>query len=143
MLTSLPVPSLYLDVFQKIKALGFNTVSFYVDWALLEGKPGSFSAEGIFDLNPFFDAAKEAGIYLIARPGPYINAEASGGGFPGWLSRVRGQLRTRARDFMEPANRYAFHDPSSSIRSSLTNRSDTRRRFRRSLQRPRLPMAAR
>jgi beta-galactosidase GanA len=41
-------------------------VSFYVDWALLEGKPGTFSAEGIFDLEPFFDAAKEAGIYLLA-----------------------------------------------------------------------------
>lgn len=117
----LPVPSLYLDVFQKIKALGFNTVSFYVDWALLEGKPGSFSAEGIFDLNPFFDAAKEAGIYLIARPGPYINAEASGGGFPGWLSRVRGQLRTRARDFMEPANRYTTEISKIIAKAQITN----------------------
>ncbi|KAL6352317.1 hypothetical protein LRP88_14401 [Fusarium phalaenopsidis] len=39
----LPVPSLYLDLFQKVKAAGFNMVSFYVDWALLEGKPGEFS----------------------------------------------------------------------------------------------------
>jgi len=69
----LPVPSLYLDVFQKIKALGLNCVSFYVDWALLEGKPGKFSAEGIFDFAPFFKAAKDAGVYLIARPGPYIS----------------------------------------------------------------------
>ncbi|KAH0159312.1 hypothetical protein KCU67_g7171, partial [Aureobasidium melanogenum] len=36
----LPVPSLWLDVFQKIKALGYNAVSFYADWALLEGKQG-------------------------------------------------------------------------------------------------------
>jgi hypothetical protein len=28
----LPVPSLWLDVFQKIKAAGFSGVSFYVDW---------------------------------------------------------------------------------------------------------------
>ncbi len=69
----LPVPSLWLDVFQKVKALGLNTCSFYVDWALLEGKPGQFSAEGIFDYSAFFDAAKQAGIYLIARPGPYIS----------------------------------------------------------------------
>ena len=69
----LPVPSLYLDVFQKIKALGMNCVSFYVDWALLEGKPGKFSAQGIFDFEPFFKAAKDAGVYLIARPGPYIS----------------------------------------------------------------------
>ena len=79
----LPSPDLWLDVFQKIKALGYTGVSFYVNWELLEGEPGTFRAEGIFDLEPFFEAAATAGIYLIARPGPYINAELSGGGFPG------------------------------------------------------------
>lgn len=62
----LPVPSLWLDVFQKIKSLGYNGVSFYVDWALLEGKPGNFSAEGVFAFEPFFEAATQAGIYLLA-----------------------------------------------------------------------------
>ena len=79
----LPVPDLWLEVFQKIKALGYTGVSFYVNWALLEGEPGAFTAQGIFDIDPFFDAAAIAGIYLIARPGPYVNAELSGGGFPG------------------------------------------------------------
>ena len=65
----LPVTSLWIDVFQKVKALGYTGVSFYVDWALLEGTPGVFRAEGNFDLGPFFDAASEAGIYLLARPG--------------------------------------------------------------------------
>ncbi|KAI2623939.1 glycoside hydrolase family 35 protein [Hypomontagnella submonticulosa] len=102
----LPVPSLWIDVLQKIRALGFNAVSFYVDWALLEGKQGDFTAEGVFDFKPFFDAAKEAGIYLIARPGPYINAEVSGGGFPGWLQRVRGVLRTSSPDFLNATNHY-------------------------------------
>jgi beta-galactosidase GanA len=84
----LPVPGLWLDVFQKIRAMGYTGVSFYVDWALLEGKPGEFLSEGIFDLEPFFEAAQTAGIYLLARPGPYINAEVSGGGFPGWVCNV-------------------------------------------------------
>lgn len=66
LLPRLPVPSLWLDVFQKIKALGYNGVSFYTDWALLEGKQGEFSAEGIFALEPFFEAAQTAGIYLLA-----------------------------------------------------------------------------
>lgn len=69
----LPVPSLWADVLQKVKALGLNAVSIYIDWAQLEGKPGDFSAEGIFDYAAFFDAAKEAGLYVIARPGPYIS----------------------------------------------------------------------
>lgn len=55
-----------MDIFQKIKAVGFNAVSFYVDWALLEGQQGDFSAEGVFALEPFFEAAKDAGVYLIA-----------------------------------------------------------------------------
>ncbi|KAJ3476219.1 hypothetical protein NLG97_g9199 [Lecanicillium saksenae] len=96
----LPVPSLWLDVFQKVKALGFNTVSFYVDWALLEAKEGEYRAEGIFDLDPFFKAAETAGIFLIARPGPYINAEVSGGGFPGRLQRLPAELRTKAPAFL-------------------------------------------
>ncbi|OZA61092.1 MAG: hypothetical protein B7X78_07680, partial [Sphingomonadales bacterium 39-62-4] len=95
-----PVPSLHLDVLQKIKAAGFNMVSFYVDWALLEGKRGEFRAEDIHDLEPFLEAAKQAGIYLLARPGPYINAEVSGGGFPGWLQRNTGVLRTDSGDFL-------------------------------------------
>jgi beta-galactosidase len=111
----LPVPGLYLDIFQKIRAMGYTGVSFYVDWALLEGKPGDFSAKGVFDLAPFFDAASTAGIYLLAvsasrfsltrltsqRPGPYINAEASGGGFPGWTQRVQGKLRTADKAYLE------------------------------------------
>jgi beta-galactosidase GanA len=60
----------------------------------LEGKQGSFTAEGVFALEQFFDAASEAGIYLVARPGPYIDAEAYGGGFPGWLGRTKELERT-------------------------------------------------
>jgi beta-galactosidase GanA len=87
-----------------VKALGMNTVSFYVDWAVLEGKPGDYSAEGVFVFEPFFDAAKQAGIYLIARPGPYINAEASGGGFQGWLQRVNATLKTKEPGYLNASS---------------------------------------
>ncbi|TVY31741.1 putative beta-galactosidase A [Lachnellula subtilissima] len=117
----LPVPDLWLDVFQKIKALGFNAVSFYVHWALLEGKPGNYSAEGVFAFEPFFDAAKQAGIYLIARPGPYINAESSGGGFPGWLQRISGQLRTRAPDFLAATDNYMANIGAAIAKAQITN----------------------
>lgn len=58
----LPVPSLWSDVFEKIKAMGFNAVSFYTMWALHETKPGEFTAEGVFSLEDFFEAAAKAGI---------------------------------------------------------------------------------
>ncbi len=31
----LPVPGLWLDVFQKIRSLGYTGVSIYTDWALV------------------------------------------------------------------------------------------------------------
>lgn len=72
----LPVPSLWLDVFQKIKALGLNTVSVYLHWGVLEGKSGDFNDPAALAIEPFLQAAQDAGIYLIARPGPYISKHA-------------------------------------------------------------------
>ncbi|KAJ5937685.1 hypothetical protein N7454_004027 [Penicillium verhagenii] len=117
----LPVPTLYIDIFQKVKALGFNCVSFYVDWALLEGKPGHYRADGIFALDNFFDAATEAGIYLLARPGPYINAEASGGGFPGWIQRVNGTLRTSSPAYLDATDNYMANVGATIAKAQITN----------------------
>ncbi|KAJ3482157.1 hypothetical protein NLI96_g7176 [Meripilus lineatus] len=96
----LPNPDLWLDVFQKIRANGFNTVSFIVSWTLHYPTPGTNGTQGDFepgtfrDIQRFIDGAKEAGLWLIARPGPYINAETTGGGFPGWVGNIAGSLRT-------------------------------------------------
>ncbi|KAI0838260.1 glycoside hydrolase family 35 protein [Hypoxylon sp. FL0890] len=117
----LPVPSLWLDIFQKIKAMGFNCVSFYSNWALLEGKPGNFSAEGVFAYDQFFEAATKAGVYLIARPGPYINAEVSFGGFPGWLQRIKGHLRTPDEDYLAATDNYAAQMGAIIARAQITN----------------------
>ncbi|KAM0213259.1 hypothetical protein ACHAQI_004302 [Fusarium lateritium] len=102
----LPSPDLWLDVFQKIKSLGFSGVSFYTNWAILEGSPGNFQAEGVFALEKFFDAAADSRIYLLARPGPYVNAELSGGGYPGWVSRLKGPIRTTATEWLDATRNY-------------------------------------
>ncbi|KAF4619802.1 hypothetical protein D9613_005465 [Agrocybe pediades] len=85
----------------KPRAMGFNAVSFYIFWGILEGKRGDISFEGFRDLQPFFDAAKQAGVYLIARPGPYINAETTAGGFPGWGTHTPGLWRTSNASYTE------------------------------------------
>ncbi|KAE8153091.1 beta-galactosidase [Aspergillus avenaceus] len=72
----LPSPGLWIDVFQKVRAIGYSA------------------------------AASEAGIYLIARPGPYINSEVSGGGFPGWLGRLSGRLKTTDQDYLDAITPY-------------------------------------
>ncbi|KAI0091585.1 glycoside hydrolase family 35 protein [Irpex rosettiformis] len=96
----LPNPNLWADIFQKIRANGFNTVSFYAHWALHYPAPdtnvgaGDFQAGTYRDIQRFIDEAKNAGLWLIARPGPYINGETTGGGFPGWVGTISGSLRT-------------------------------------------------
>ncbi|KAL2126382.1 hypothetical protein VTI74DRAFT_1017 [Chaetomium olivicolor] len=105
----LPVPALWHDVLEKIKAAGLNTVSFYINWALLEGKPGDFRADGIFALDGFFEAAREVGLWLIAKPGPYIDAHVSGGGLPGWIQRLKGHPRTADVDYLAATENYMAH----------------------------------
>ncbi|KAJ6567229.1 glycoside hydrolase family 35 protein [Mycena vulgaris] len=102
----MPVQSLHLDVFQKIKSLGFNAISAYFFWGIHEPKRGEISFEGFRDLQPFFDAAMKAGLYVIARPGPYINAETTGGGFPGWGTYTPGLWRTSNSSYVEAFQGY-------------------------------------
>ncbi|KAK3062696.1 hypothetical protein LTR53_019247, partial [Teratosphaeriaceae sp. CCFEE 6253] len=83
--------------------------------------PGVFNASGIFDFEPFFDAAATAGIYLLARPGPYINAEVSGGGFPGWLQRIPALLRTRDPLYLQATDNYAANIGRIIAKAQITN----------------------
>ncbi|KAF8849356.1 hypothetical protein BDZ45DRAFT_708844 [Acephala macrosclerotiorum] len=97
----LPSPGLWLDVFRKIKAMGFTGVSFYTDWGLLEGGPGHVYTEGVWSLDQFFAAASEAGIYLIAHPGP-----TAAGSMLGWTLRLNGTLRSTSPDYLNATTNY-------------------------------------
>lgn len=90
----LPNPALWRDVMQKMKALGFNGVAFYFDWGYHSPAPGVYDFSGIRNVERALQIAKEEGLYVIARTGPYINSELTGGGYPGWMFRNRGEART-------------------------------------------------
>ncbi|CAK5268305.1 unnamed protein product [Mycena citricolor] len=100
-------PELWADLFQKVKANGFNTVSFYTHWALHFPTPTTNNSHGDFqpntyrDMELFIQEAKNAGLWLIARPGPYINGETTGGGFPGWVGNIAGSLRTNNPNYTQ------------------------------------------
>ncbi|MFL5823554.1 MAG: beta-galactosidase [Solirubrobacteraceae bacterium] len=95
----LPSPRLWMDVLQKLRAGGFNTVSLYFSWEYSSSTSGSYDLRGIRDINRLLAMTQRAGLYVIARPGPYINAEVDAGGFPGWLTRQLGAARTSAPDY--------------------------------------------
>ena len=84
----LPSPGLWRDLLEKVKASGYNTISIYVDWGLTSPAPNKNVLTGVNDLDRFLTIADQVGLYVIARPGPYINSEVDAGGLPGWLSRV-------------------------------------------------------
>ena len=92
----LPSPELWPDIFQKMKAAGFNAVSIYFSWGYHSPREGEYDFSGVRDLDRLLDDARDAGIYVIARPGPYINAEVDSGGFPLWLTTKA--VRNRSPD---------------------------------------------
>jgi hypothetical protein len=98
------IPAVYWrDRLAKARAMGLNTVFSYVYWNLLEPTRGEWrngwadeegvkSIEGEIgggggriisnDIARFFQIAKEEGLNVILRPGPYICGEREWGGFP-------------------------------------------------------------
>lgn len=95
----LPSPGLWRDVLQKMKAAGYNTVEIYFDWDYHSPSKGVYDFSGIRDVDQLLDMARDVGIYVIARPGPYINAETDAGGFPGWLTTIEGKVRSPSPDY--------------------------------------------
>ncbi|GHH02639.1 glycoside hydrolase family 35 protein [Streptomyces lanatus] len=83
-----------------LRAMGLNCVETYVPWNLHEPEPGRF--RDVAALGRFLDAAREAGLWAIVRPGPYICAEWENGGLPYWLTAEAGaRARTRDERYME------------------------------------------
>ncbi|WP_157085794.1 beta-galactosidase [Devriesea agamarum] len=90
----LPSPGHWRDIFQKMRGAGFNAVSLYFFWGFHQSAPdGPFDFSGIRDLDLLLTMAREEGLYVIARPGPYINAEISMGGLPAYMTNRPGPLR--------------------------------------------------
>jgi beta-galactosidase GanA len=117
----LPSPALWRDVLQKMKALGFNTVSFYFDWAYHSPAPGAYDFSGVRDMDRLLAMAEEEGMYVIARVGPYVNAELAGGGFPGWMFRNRAEARTDDPAYVKAADEWLTHIDAIIARHQVTD----------------------
>jgi aryl-phospho-beta-D-glucosidase BglC (GH1 family) len=66
----LPSPDLWRDIFQKMRAAGFNAVSLYFDWGYHSPRPGVYDFTGVRDVDKLLDMAQQAGLYVIVRPAP-------------------------------------------------------------------------
>lgn len=71
------------------------------------------------------DMAQKVGLYVIARPGPYIEAESDAGGLPGWLTTIKGTSRTIAPDYTAAYRQWLSHIDPILARHQLTNGTGT------------------
>ncbi len=72
-----------------LKAAGFNAVAAYIPWLWHQLAEGVSDLDGrshpMRNLAGFLDLATEMGLWIIARPGPYIMAESINEGVPPWV----------------------------------------------------------
>lgn len=95
------VPAYWRDRLLKLKAMGCNTVETYVAWNVHEPQKDHFTFDGWADIEQFIEIARELGLWVILRPGPYICAEWELGGLPPWLLAEDGmRLRSRHPSFL-------------------------------------------
>ena len=121
----LPSPDLWRDVLEKMKAEGYNAVSIYFDWGYHSPKSGVYDFGGVRDMDRLLDIAAQVGLYVIARPGPYINGEVTAGGFPGWLTTQAGRARTDAPDYLAAVDQWMTAIDAIIARHQLTNGTGT------------------
>lgn len=117
----LPSPSLWRDILEKMKSNGYNAVTIYFDWGYHSPAPGVYDFTGVRDMDELLTIADQAGIYVIARPGPYINGETDAGGFPDWLSETPGVDRTNNPTYLSYSDQWQSAIDAIIARHQLTN----------------------
>lgn len=73
------------DRIVKLKAAGYNCVDTYFPWNFHEVSPGRWDFSGEKDVDAYLALLKKHGLYVVARPGPYICSEWDGGAVPAWV----------------------------------------------------------
>lgn len=93
-------PAFWADRLDRIKRLGVQIISCYIPWNLHEFESGRFDFDGSSgipqrDVKRFGRLVSEAGMKLIAKPGPFICAEYRNGAIPAWLVRNHPEILMR------------------------------------------------
>lgn len=89
------------DRIEIAKQAGINTIQTYIFWNVHEPEEGKWRFDGYRDIEQFIKIVKDAGMYLVLRIGPYVNAERDNGGFPNWLSQYDCKVRVNDAVYME------------------------------------------
>ncbi|NMB90059.1 MAG: hypothetical protein GYA17_17005 [Chloroflexi bacterium] len=82
-------PAAWEPSLRQVKALGLPIVSTYLSWRRFSLGPGKYDLTGEtdprLDLPAYLDLCRQMGLWVTFKPGPWICAEETNGGFPDWL----------------------------------------------------------
>ena len=98
--------SVWKDRIEKLKRAGYNCVDVYFPWNYHEKEDGTFDFTGERDIGYFLDELSKAGIYVIARPGPYICSEWNGGGIPARILESGKPIRCDSEYFIAETKKW-------------------------------------
>jgi beta-galactosidase len=82
---------------KQAKAMGLNTISFYLFWNQCEPREGKFNFTGMTDVRRVLRLCQKNGMWAILRPGPYCCAEIEYGGIPYWTLKYP-DVKIRSND---------------------------------------------
>lgn len=100
-------PDQWADRIHKARLMGLNTIETYVPWNEHSPSRGEFRTDGQLDLARFLELVHAEGMHAIVRPGPYICAEWTDGGLPGWLTSDPAMtIRTSDPLYLEAVSEY-------------------------------------
>lgn len=98
---------LWRDRLLKVKKAGYNCIDVYFPWNFHEIEQNDWDFSGERDVEAFLQMAAEEGLYVVARPGPYICSEWDGGALPSYLfSDTNIRLRDNDPVFLAHVNRW-------------------------------------
>jgi beta-galactosidase len=97
-------PSAWASVLRTMRAGGLSIVSAYTIMLHHNEVEGTYDFSGARNLSAFLSEARDAGMLVSLRVGPYCHGEVRGGGLPDWLQAVPGiSLRSTQPLFMQYA----------------------------------------
>jgi beta-galactosidase len=92
---------------KQAKAMGLNTISFYLFWNQVETREGKFNFTGMTDVRRVLKLCQENGMWVVLRPGPYCCAEIEYGGIPWWTLKYPDvKIRTADPKWLEWSRKY-------------------------------------
>lgn len=92
---------------QQVKDAGYNAIDVYFPWNYHEQERKAWDFSGEKNVMRFLEIAREIGLWVIARPGPYICSEWDGGALPSYLLAIDGlRLRDNNSLFLQEVARW-------------------------------------